>query len=84
MGLSGYKSSHQNHIPVDRIVERSGTYGIGGTGLVPQADIIIGPQALAGRITMELLEACVVPWSAICNTAPGFVRTNCRTPASSR
>ena len=54
MGLSGYKSSHQNHIPVDRIVE----------GLAPAAhralggpvDIIIGPQALAGRIAMELPE----------------------------
>lgn len=54
MGLSGYKSTHQNHIPVDRIVE----------GLAPAAhqalggpvDIIIGPQALAGRIAMELPE----------------------------
>lgn len=54
MGLSGYKSSHQNHIPVDKIVE----------GLAPAAhkalggpiDIIIGPQALAGRISMELPE----------------------------
>ena len=54
MGLSGYKSSHQNHIPVDRIVE----------GLAPAAhqalggpvDIIIGPQALAGRIAMGLPE----------------------------
>ena len=54
MGLSGYKSSHQNHIPVDKIVE----------GLAPAAhkalggpiDIIIGPQALAGRIAMELPE----------------------------
>ena len=54
MGLSGYKSTHQNHIPVDKIVE----------GLAPAAhqalggpvDIIIGPQALAGRIAMELPE----------------------------
>lgn len=54
LGLSGYKSTHQNHIPVDKIVE----------GLAPAAhqalggpvDIIIGPQALAGRIAMELPE----------------------------
>ncbi|MEG2047737.1 MAG: glycosyltransferase family 39 protein [Comamonas sp.] len=54
MGLSGYKTSHQNHIPVEKIVE----------GLAPAAhkamggpiDIIIGPQALAGRISMELPE----------------------------
>lgn len=54
MGLSGYKSSHQNHIPVEKIVQ----------GLAPAAhkalggpiDIIIGPQALAGRISMELPE----------------------------
>ena len=54
LGLSGYKTSHQNHIPVEKIVE----------GLAPAAhkamggpiDIIIGPQALAGRISMELPE----------------------------
>ena len=54
LGVSGYKSTHQNHIPVDKIVE----------GLAPAAhqalggpvDIIIGPQALAGRIAMELPE----------------------------
>lgn len=54
LGLSGYKTSHQNHIPVEKIVE----------GLAPAAhkamggpiDIIIGPQALAGRIAMELPE----------------------------
>ena len=54
VGLKGYKSSHQNHIPVDKIVE----------SLAPAAhqllggpiDIILGPQALAGRISMELPE----------------------------
>ncbi|RGE43249.1 glycosyl transferase [Comamonas testosteroni] len=54
LGLPGYKTSHQNHIPVEKIVE----------GLAPAAhkamggpiDIIIGPQALAGRIAMELPE----------------------------
>ena len=53
-GLKGYKSSHQNHIPVDKIVE----------SLAPAAhqllggpiDIILGPQALAGRVSMELPE----------------------------
>lgn len=54
MGLSGYKSSHQNHIPMAKIVQ----------GIVPAAhkalggpvDIIIGPQALAGRISLAMPE----------------------------
>ncbi|MEX8192111.1 glycosyltransferase family 39 protein [Comamonas guangdongensis] len=53
-GVSGYKSDHQNHIPADKIA----------AGIAPAAhqllggpiDIIIGPQALAGRISMLLPE----------------------------
>lgn len=54
MGLSGYKSSHQNHIPVDRIV--AGLAPAAHQALGGAVDIIIGPQALAGRIAMELPE----------------------------
>ncbi|MDR3065372.1 MULTISPECIES: glycosyltransferase family 39 protein [Comamonas] len=54
MGLSGYKSSHQNHIPVDRIV--AGLAPAAHQALGGPVDIIIGPQALAGRIAMELPE----------------------------
>ena len=54
MGLSGYKSSHQNHIPVDKIVE--GIAPAAHKALGGPVDIIIGPQALAGRISMELPE----------------------------
>jgi 4-amino-4-deoxy-L-arabinose transferase-like glycosyltransferase len=54
MGLSGYKSTHQNHIPVDKIVE--GIAPAAHKALGGPIDIIIGPQALAGRIAMDLPE----------------------------